>query len=383
MSARACPSAALPPVLSPAALGAVRRAGATIAFARAAVSYWLGVFPLVCGELRAWRSRAQAIGDPELRELALAALAKRGNMEGAAAFATFAPLRRRRQVVRATVAFQAAYNHLDALSERSAAPGEQARRLHRALLVALGAPAADGAQAGAQPASDVGASGEAGADGGYLSALVEACRESFFALPAAAAAAPAARRAAERVVEFQAHQACGGRAALDQGTVERFGEAVAPAGAGLRWWEALAASGSSLAVHALIAAAAEGCDERHAAALQAAYSTRIGALHTLLDHLIDGGEDRVCGQRNLIACYCSPVEARERMGVLAARALADARALGQGARHELIVAAMASFYLAAPEAGAPGQAPVAQAVREQLGSLGRLAEAVFVVRRAA
>ena len=53
-----------------------------------------------------------------LRQLALDALDKRGNIEGAAAFAAFVPLARRAKATRATSAFQAAYNLLDMLGEQ-------------------------------------------------------------------------------------------------------------------------------------------------------------------------------------------------------------------------------------------------------------------------
>ena len=80
------------------------RVASLAAFARATQSYWTSVFPRVSRELGHWRERALAIPDPALRAQALQALSKRGNMEGAAAFATFAPRARRGAVVRAAVA---------------------------------------------------------------------------------------------------------------------------------------------------------------------------------------------------------------------------------------------------------------------------------------
>ncbi len=57
-------------------------------FTAAALRYWLTVFPGVARQLARWRRRADGIADPVLRGLALDALAKSGNIEGAAAFAT-------------------------------------------------------------------------------------------------------------------------------------------------------------------------------------------------------------------------------------------------------------------------------------------------------
>ena len=91
-------------------------------FVHAAFSYWVTVFPRVCFHIARWQHRARRIPDPVLRQLALAALAeKRGNIEGAAAFAAFAPTSRRGKVTKATSAFQAAYNLLDMLGEQPSA----------------------------------------------------------------------------------------------------------------------------------------------------------------------------------------------------------------------------------------------------------------------
>lgn len=371
-------------------------AASALTFARAARGYWLGVFPGISRELRRWRERAMEIPDPALRSQALQALAKRGNMEGAAAFATFAPRGRRATVVRAAVAFQAAYNYLDVLSEQpNAEPRRNSLALHESLLVALDASA---------PHLDYYAHHGRNRDGGYLARIVEDCRGALSELPSYPLVASAARRAAERVVVFQAHQACGDRAApgghdhddshgdegdnhRDEGgdrAMQRWARAQTPAGSGLQWWETAASAGSSLGVHVMIAAAADpSITPDDVAALEHAYFPWIGALHSLLDHLVDTDEDRASGQRNLIDCYASPHQAAERMALLAERSLSAARMLRPIRRHELIVAAMASFYLSAPEARSPQAAPITQAVLDALGPRARPAMAVFRARRAA
>ena len=360
------------------------RGTAAATFLRAATGYWTSVFPQVSSELDHWRARSLSIPDRGLRAQALQALAKRGNMEGAAAFAAFAPHKHRAAVVRATVAFQTAYNHLDMLSEQSGALGEQeARVLHEALLdaVAIRRP-------GERPGqSQSGASGHDHArpihpqknnDGGYLAALLDSCRQALRELPAYAALAPAALRAAERVVSFQA---LNGR---EREPLERWGCLQTPPGSDLRWWETAAAGGSSLGVHVMIAAAAEpGFDATHIAALEQAYFPWIGALHSMLDHLVDIEEDVRSGQPNLIELYGSPEEAAARMTMLAERALERARGLEPTHRHELIVAAMASFYLSAPEARAGEAAPIARAVLDVFGPLAQPALAIFKTRRTA
>lgn len=342
-------------------------------FLHALGSYWLDVFPLVADELRRARSAALAIPDPQLRDLALQALAKQGNMEGAAAFATFAPRAHRATVVRATVAFQTAYNHLDTVSEQSAAdPQQNSRCLHRALLVAL--------DPGAQRHDYYAHSGHDD-DGGYLTALVDVCRQALVELPAYASVAPAALRAAERVAAFQVLQASSAAGGDGEGGGDSSAAPTAwsPSPDGeLHWWEMAASAGSSLGVHVMIAAAAERqMSEQGVLELESAYFPWIGALHSMLDHLVDVEEDRRTGQRNLIALYGSSEQAAKRMGHLAEMALARAGALVPAARHQLILAAMASFYLSRPQASAPEALPITQAVIDALGSLTPAPLAVF------
>jgi tetraprenyl-beta-curcumene synthase len=327
---------------------------------------------------------------------ALEALEKRGNMEGAAAFATFVPREHRAAVVRATVAFQTVYNHLDTISEQLGATGSiEAQILHEPLLAAL---------AGVKPGtcSSRGRSGESGHDherpihppknkeSSYLAALVEACQEALGELPSYELVAPAARRAAERVICFQSfnggepqameHWARTLRSTLG---MQAAGDST-PTDSGLRWWETAAAGGSSLGVHVMIAAAAEpGIDQAHVDALERAYFPWIGALHSMLDHLIDIEEDARTKQNNLIEQYDSPAEAAQRMALLAERSLECARDLEPMHRHELIVAAMASFYLSASEAYIGEAAPVARAVLDVFGPLVRPALAIFKTRRTA
>lgn len=90
-----------------------------IGFARAASVYWLDVFSRISCELKSWQRRAQVIPDESLRNVALGVQhTKRGNLEGAAAFAALVPREHRPAVVRAQVALQAIYDYVDTLAER-------------------------------------------------------------------------------------------------------------------------------------------------------------------------------------------------------------------------------------------------------------------------
>lgn len=319
-----------------------------------------------------------------LRYLALAALSeKRGNIEGAAAFAAFAPMDKRGRVIRALSAFQAAYNLLDMLGEQpSADPVRDGERLHSALLFALGCPApraiADEPDPGVQ-ALDWYEHHPQREDGGYLNELLAECRAAFASLPHYAAAAPAARAAAERIVAFQSLNLS--EAQGDHKGLEQWAQRATPPGAGLQWWETAAAAGSSLGVHALIACAADAeLSVDQANTLERAYFPWIGGLHSLLDNLIDKHEDEAAGHRSLVEYYGSE-RAAQRMRWMAEQATLLAHELPHSRRHTVMLAAMIGNYLATPEAHSPQLEPVSQAVLSTTGTLARPTMLVFELRR--
>jgi tetraprenyl-beta-curcumene synthase len=353
-------------------------------FAYAAFSYWLTVFPRVCLYIAGWKRSARRIPDPVLRQLALAALQeKRGNIEGATAFAAFAPWTTRGAATRAASAFQAAYNLLDMLGEQpSSDPIRDGERLHNALLFALGWPSSTPVAGEIDPgvqALDWYEHHPEREDGGYLSALLAECRSAFASLPAYAAAAPAARAAAERIVAFQSLNLS--EAQGDHAELERWARAATPPDTDLQWWETAAAAGSSLGVHALIAAAASSeLDEDGANTLERAYFPWIGGLHSLLDNLIDKREDEAAGHRSLVEYY-GPQRAAQRMQWMAERATFVAGELPHSRRHVVILAAMIGNYLSSPEAHSPQLAPVSQAVLRTTGPLARPTMFVFELRQ--
>jgi len=341
------------------------------AFARAALRYWLTVFPRVSSELRHWRRSAARIADPGLRRLALESLAKRENMEGAAAFATFVPWRARGSAIRALVAFQAIYNYADLLAEQpSEDPVGNARDVHQALLMALD-------PTGASSMHDSYLRGER-VDRDFLAEMIAACETASWQLPSYGTVVSTACRAAERIVAFQSLSL--GR----QGELESWAEGQAPASTDFAWWEVAAAAGSSLSLHALLAAAASPeLTGQDVATIDAAYFPCIGALHSLLDSLVDEQEDAATGQLRLLDCYPSRQQATAGLRQLTARALAAARELPGGADHPLLVTAMACSYLAAPEASSSRVDQLACQVRASLGPLARPILLVFKLRRLA
>jgi tetraprenyl-beta-curcumene synthase len=342
------------------------------AFASTVARYLLLVLPQARGEMRRWENAALRIPDTGLRWVAEQALAKRGNIEGAALLATLAPASHRSATVRALVAFQSAYNYLDALSELgSPDPRANANQLHQALLVALDPTQREHDYYLHNPRSE---------DGGYLSGMLDACRHAVLALPSYRTVADQARLAAKRIVDFQTLNRArgeGGHAALESwaGQIDS---------GGLTWWEAAAGAGSSLAVHALIASAAD----RHlepvdAAEIYSAYSYRVGALHSLLDSLVDRGEDDQQGRQSLLEHYSNPAHMQVGLHSLATGSRKATRHLDHADTHRVILTAMCSYYLSAPECETPEGHAVTATITDALGFSLSAAIALFRVRRRA
>ena len=105
------------------------------------VVYWITIYPRARREIRRWKRRAQQIPDPTLRAEALDKLTREHlNPEAAAFFAVLAPRQSRPQLVRVMVAFQIAYDYLDAINEPPASASvRNGLQLHRSLCDAVSA----------------------------------------------------------------------------------------------------------------------------------------------------------------------------------------------------------------------------------------------------
>jgi tetraprenyl-beta-curcumene synthase len=338
-------------------------------FAQAAERYWLHIYPQVRRELSYWQRRASQIPDPALRMIALDGLhSKRGNLEGAAAFATFSPSAARASVVRASVALQAIYDYADTLMEQPHDdPVANARQLHLALRLALHEPGA--------PHGDYYAHHSACDDNRYLRDLVDVCRAAIARLPSFGIVRELVRLNIERIIRYQT--------LIDRPSAfAAWATGETPRDVDLRWWETGAACGSSMAVFALIATAANiHLLPGEAQSIEHAYFPWIGALHTLLDSLIDRPDDLASGQHSLLGHYDSARSTAERMRFIAREATRRAEQLPGGPSHALILAGMTSQYLSTPVALLPHARAARESIIDAVGALSTPTMAVFAARQ--
>jgi tetraprenyl-beta-curcumene synthase len=151
---------------------------------------------------------------------------------------------------------------------------------------------------------------------------------------------------------------------------------------GLHWWQIAAAGGSSLAVHALIATAANDDVQRQdVETIEAAYFPWICGLHSLLDSLVDVAEDELAGQRNLLSYHANPEQASVAMEVLTQRAVDAARSLPDDLHHRVILTAMVAHYISSTDASTPGAQAIAESVAGAVGPLLSPTLRLFKARR--
>ncbi len=289
--------------------------------------YWTTIFPQVRRELSDCRREASRIVDPERRRLALGTLEEEGSLaEGAAIFATLAPRRHRRDLVRLLVTWQVAYDYLDTLGESSAEARLLGYRFYSPLFAAL----------------EVEAHTEHSTGGRYLDALVLRCRQSLDRLPSADIVCHVARRAALRCIEAQVLT----HATVDRGSAPLKRWALMQERTDLYlWWELAAGAISSLGVHALLASAAlPHSTAAEAQAIDAAYYPAICAVSTLLDSMIDSEADAGTTNHRVTDYYSGTEHALARVETITRDASAAARRLRCGRRHHVILAGMTALY---------------------------------------
>ncbi len=321
-----------------------------------------GVFPQVDAELAGWR-RAAARAEPGLAEQALASIRdKRFHCQGGAIYSLYPGVDTAR-FVRLVVALQTISDYLDNLCDRAGVADEQAfRQLHFAMTDAL------------DPGGDIHdyySSYPLKNDGGYLAALVAACREEIAGLPGYARVRPAAGEFAMLYSELQIYKHLD--PAVREEKMAAWGARHLAAYPGVTLWEFAAACGSTLGLFMLCALASDReLTDEEATIACGAYFPWICGLHILLDYFIDLAEDRSHGDLNFVAYYRTPDETLARLTHFWRQALAGAGRLSQPAFAATVVYGLLAMYLSDPKTQAPLENKVATALLDTAGGYARL-----------
>ncbi|MGH2903942.1 MAG: DUF2600 family protein [Solirubrobacteraceae bacterium] len=343
----------------------------TSALLLANARYWPTVALGVRRELRHTALRAQEIADPDDRRLALEKLHDEGfNARAAAMLATLAPRAHREHAAHAIVALELLFDYLDGLTERPTDdPLAEGERLFTPFTQAI-AIGTEGARRGATKADRTGADRTSApklADEGYPQELSATVSDALARLPAAGAIAEVARASAARAAQAQIQMHAAASIGTEQLEEWARGEAH---GTGPQWRERLAGSASSvLALHALIAAAADpGTTREHATAIDEAYLS-ICSVVTLLDGLVDHGADKHNGEPSYISLYDNDELLARALSEAARRALRQTRELPGAAHHVMTFAAAVAYYASAPGANSDRARPVLKRLRRELSPL--------------
>jgi tetraprenyl-beta-curcumene synthase len=316
----------------------------------------------VSREVEVWRVRASRIPDATIREDALDALqSKRPNIDGAALFWTL-PDKRDPNLLRLLVAYDILSDFLDSVSERGAPAGiANGTQLHRALAEAL--------DPGAR-ISDYYRYHPANQDAGYLTALVQTCRELCGCLPSFARIRPLVIPAATLVqVQGPNHEP---DLAKREAALRAWAQREFPMTQELEWFELAAGASACLPVLPLLALAADPHgSERTDARTQRAYFW-LSTTGTMLDSYVDIEEDAANGRYAFINHYPTLALARQRIAQITRNSVALTGALPNGQRHTVISSCMIAMYLSKDSARTAALTDTSDRLLRAGGSLARL-----------
>ncbi len=295
------------------------------------------VQPRVMKELRQWRRLALAIPDPEIRRQALLSIdTKAFHCQGGAILGLLAG-DDYSAAIRFIVAYQTISDYLDNLCDRSTSldPADFAA-LHESMAAALLLQ---------EPRFDYYRFRREREDGGYLAALIAACRQILGRLPRyeLIAAAVEELSLSYRRLQVYKHVINEERVPLLEKFFAEYQDRLPP----MQWYEFSACTGSTLGIFALVANAfnptltSDLVDK-----LKRAYFPWVQGLHILLDYLIDQDEDRQGGDLNFCFFYQNPEEMETRLVHFYRQAQAAIASLPEAQFHLYVVRGLLGTYLA-------------------------------------
>jgi tetraprenyl-beta-curcumene synthase len=294
----------------------------------------------VKAEALLWRTRADAIPDSATRDYALAAMDEgRVLVDGAALFWILPP-HRRLDLLRLLVALQTLLNFLDLVLEREACgpdrrPGSWMWVAREALDLT-------------RPPPDREIKARLGNDGGYLSALVMACRVGCATLPNYQHAHRVLVREAtrSRAFEIEHDRDESRRTVTMQAHVAEHFNGVT----GITWWELVGGASALLTAMVVLALAADETTTQDDLLQAADAYVWVASAAALLDSYVDRPADVSSGAHNWFDYYPTDMHATQRAAELLQGAVSRISALRNAERHVVIVGSMAALWLSSDTA---------------------------------
>lgn len=298
------------------------------------------ILPDVRNALDGWKKVAGDIPDPELRKQALASIeTKKFHCQGGAVYAA-ANLGQRHVLIPLIVAFQTISDYLDNLCDRSTSmdPGDF-RLLHQSMLDAVN-PEFE--------LKDYYALRDERDDGGYLIALVNACRSGISKLPGYSAAQPYITDLVGLYTDLQVYKHIDPK--LREAALLDWWEQHKEKTPQLHWNEFAAATGSTLGVFMLFLAASDAeLNGKSAKVIHDAYFPHVCGLHIMLDYLIDQEEDEIGGDLNFCSYYEDKETMLTRIAMIVDGARKDVASLPASSFHVMIIEGLVALYLSDPK----------------------------------
>lgn len=320
------------------------------------LNYITRTLPAVQRQLKEWRRHAEQIPDDTLRGQALSSLTgKSFHCQGGAVFAA---IPRNDQLLSFIVAYQTLCDYLDNLCDRTGTVnGEAFYGLHQSLLDALD---------NNRPISDYYKRYPCGDDGGYITRLVQVCRQSLQGAEGLASVEGQARQLVEWYCALQVAKHLDPRIREDK----LYGWAAAHLDSypDLYWQEFAAACGSTLALFMLMREAFSSPGDQEACeVLLQSYFPWICGLHILLDYWIDQQEDRRGGDLNFTFYYTGQEEMINRISYLLKTCYRCCKSLPEKEFHEMVIHGLLAMYLSDQKIEQQGYGNLRRALLNQGG----------------
>jgi len=297
---------------------------------------FLQVRPIAHQYLQGWKNIAQKISNPELRRQAqLSISTKTFHCEGGSIYGLLAG-NRYKEAIKFIVAYQTISDYLDNLCDRSTSlDPDDFRALHEAMLQALTPDAKLSSYYRFRQEQD---------DGGYLTALVQTCRDVLRNLPNYRIAASAVLELAGFYCDLQVHKHVKSEERLPR--LQAWFDQNKSRLPEMTWYEFAACAGSTLGIFGIVSLLFNpNTSSELISKIKQAYFPWVQGLHILLDYLIDQEEDRRGHDLNFCSYYPDSEFLAKRLIYFYRQAQQSIASLPFPEFHRLINRGLLSIYL--------------------------------------